>query len=256
MSRVFDINGVKIGGGNFVLIAGPCTVESEAQIREIAERVKESGAGILRGGAYKGRTSPHDYQGMGEEGIRLLLQARKTVGMPVVTEIVSADHLPQFDDVDIIQVGARNMQNFDLLKALGRTDKFIFLKRGMSNTLRELLLSAEYITGEGNDKVILCERGIRTFETSTRFTLDLSSAAALREMTDLPVVVDPSHAAGRASLVEPMALAAAATGVDGIMIEVHNDPANALCDSAQALTPDQFDSVARKIRKIREAIIG
>ena len=255
MSKVLDINGVKIGGGNFALIAGPCTVETEAQILEVAGRVRESGAGILRGGAFKGRTSPHDYQGMGAAGIDLLLKAKKVTGMPVVTEIVSEEHLPLFDDVDIIQVGARNMQNFELLRALGRTDKVILLKRGMSNTLKELLMSAEYITSEGNDKVILCERGIRTFETYTRFTLDLSSAAALKELTDLPVVVDPSHAAGRASLVEPMALAAAAAGADGVMIEVHNDPENALCDGAQALTPDQFDAVARKIMKIREAIV-
>ena len=255
MSKVLDINGIKIGGGDFALIAGPCTVESEPQILEVAQRVKESGAAILRGGAFKGRTSPHDYQGMGREGIELLKKAKKATGMPVVTEIVSEDHLPWFEDVDIIQVGARNMQNFELLRKLGRTDKVILLKRGMASTLRELLMSAEYITSEGNDKVILCERGIRTFETYTRFTLDLSSAAALKELTDLPVVVDPSHAAGRASLVEPMALAAAAAGVDGIMIEVHNDPENALCDGAQALTPDQFDAVARKIMKIREAIV-
>lgn len=255
MSKLLDINGVKIGGGHFTLIAGPCTVESEEQILTIAQRVRESGAGILRGGAFKGRTSPYDFQGMGREGIELLLKAKEATGMPVVTEIVSKEHLPLFDDIDIIQVGARNMQNFDLLRALGRTDKVILLKRGMSNTLRELLMSAEYITSEGNDKVILCERGIRTFESYTRFTLDLSSAAALKELTDLPVVVDPSHAAGRASLVEPMALAAAAAGADGVMIEVHYDPENALCDGAQALTPDQFDTVARKIMKIREAIV-
>ena len=255
MSKVLDINGVKIGGGNFALIAGPCTVESEEQILEIAQRVRNSGACILRGGAFKGRTSPYDYQGMGRAGIELLLKAKEAADMPVVTEIVSAEHLPLFDDIDIIQVGARNMQNYELLRTLGRTDKTILLKRSMSGTLRELLMSAEYITSEGNDKVILCERGIRTFESYTRFTLDLSSAAALKELTDLPVIVDPSHAAGRASLVEPLALAAAATGVDGIMIEVHNDPENALCDGAQALTPDQFDEVACKIRKIREAII-
>ena len=255
MSKELNINGVKIGGGSFALIAGPCTVESEDQILEIAQCVRQSGAGILRGGAFKGRTSPHDYQGMGPEGIELLLKAKEVTGMPVVTEIVSAEHLPLFEDIDIIQVGARNMQNFELLRTLGRTDKVILLKRGMSNTLRELLMSAEYITSEGNDKVILCERGIRTFESYTRFTLDLSSAAALKELTDLPVVVDPSHAAGRASLVEPMALAAAAAGADGVMIEVHNDPEHALCDGAQALTPDQFDEVARKIMIIREAIV-
>ena len=255
MSKVLNINGVEIGGGNFALIAGPCTVESEAQILEVAQRVKESGACILRGGAFKGRTSPHDYQGMGAEGIVLLLKAKQATGMPVVTEIVSEDHLPLFEDVDIIQVGARNMQNFELLRALGRTDKVILLKRGMSNTLSELLKSAEYITSEGNDKVILCERGIRTFESYTRFTLDLSAVPALKDLTDLPVVVDPSHAAGRASLVEPMALAAAAAGADGVMIEVHNDPESALCDGAQALTPDQFDTVACKIKKIREAIV-
>lgn len=255
MSKMLNINGTAIGGGNFALIAGPCTIESETQILEIAKSVKEAGAGILRGGAFKGRTSPHDFQGMGREGIELLLKAKAATGLPVVTEIVSADHLPLFGDIDIIQVGARNMQNYELLRTLGKTDKTILLKRGMSNTLRELLMSAEYITSEGNDKVILCERGIRTFENYTRFTLDLSSAAALKELTDLPVVVDPSHAAGRASLVEPMALAAAAAGADGIMIEVHNDPANALCDGAQALTPEQFGEVVRKIMKIREAVI-
>jgi len=256
MSEVLKIGSVEIGGGHFALIAGPCCVESEEQILKTAQKVKTSGAAILRGGAYKGRTSPHDYQGMGPEGIRLLLKAKQITGMPVITEIVSAEHLPLFEEIDIIQVGARNMQNFELLRALGRTGKPILLKRGMANTLRELLMSAEYITSEGNDQVILCERGIRSFETNTRFTLDLSAVPALKEMTDFPVVVDPSHAAGRASLVEPLALAACAAGADGLMIEVHIDPESALCDGAQALTTEQFDGVSRKIMKIREAIRG
>lgn len=254
MSKALKIGNIQIGGGQFALIAGPCTVESESQILEVARSVKQSGASLLRGGAFKGRTSPYDFQGLGEEGIKLLLKAKEATGMPVVSEIVSENHLSLFEDIDVIQVGARNMQNFELLKVLGKTDKVILLKRGMTNTLREFLMSAEYIISEGNDRVILCERGIRTFETYTRYTLDLSAVAALKEMTDLPVVVDPSHAAGKASLVPSMALAAAASGADGIMIEVHNDPVNALCDGAQALTPQVFDETAQKIMKIREAI--
>ncbi len=254
MSKAIDINGVRIGGGNFTVIAGPCCVESEEQILQIARCVKQSGAGLLRGGAYKGRTSPYDFQGLKEEGLELLLKAKKATGMPVVTEIVSADHLPLFEDIDVIQVGARNMQNFELLRALGRTDKPILLKRGMANTLRELLMSAEYIKSAGNNQVILCERGIRTFETYTRNTLDLSAVPALKAMTDLPVVVDPSHAAGKEFLVAPLSMAAAAAGADGIMIEVHNDPEHALCDGEQAITPEQFDEVIGKIMKIREII--
>ena len=251
---VIDISGVKIGGGNFAIIAGPCSVESEAQILEVARSIKASGASLLRGGAFKPRTSPYDFQGMKAEGIELLLEAKKDTGMPIVTEIMNEKHLPLFEEVDVIQVGARNMQNFELLKALGRTNKPILLKRGLANTLKELLMSAEYIMSEGNENVILCERGIRTFETYTRNTLDLSAVPMLRKLTHLPIVVDPSHATGIASLVEPMALAAAAAGADGLMIEVHNNPAEALCDGPQSLTPEQFASVAAKVRKVREAL--
>lgn len=251
---VIDISGVKIGGGNFAIIAGPCSVESEAQILEVARSIKASGASLLRGGAFKPRTSPYDFQGMKAEGIELLLEAKKDTGMPIVTEIMNEKHLPLFEEVDVIQVGARNMQNFELLKALGRTDKPILLKRGLANTLKELLMSAEYIMSEGNENVILCERGIRTFETYTRNTLDLSAVPMLRKLTHLPIVVDPSHATGIAGLVEPMALAAAAAGADGLMIEVHNNPAEALCDGPQSLTPEQFAVVAQKVTKIREAL--
>lgn len=251
---VIDISGVKIGGGNFAIIAGPCSVESEAQILEVARSIKASGASLLRGGAFKPRTSPYDFQGMKAEGIELLLEAKKYTGMPIVTEIMNEKHLPLFEEVDVIQVGARNMQNFELLKALGRTDKPILLKRGLANTLKELLMSAEYIMSEGNENVILCERGIRTFETYTRNTLDLSAVPMLRKLTHLPIVVDPSHATGIAGLVEPMALAAAAAGADGLMIEVHNNPAEALCDGPQSLTPEQFAAVAQKVTKIREAL--
>ena len=251
---VIDISGVKIGGGNFAIIAGPCSVESETQILEVARSIKASGASLLRGGAFKPRTSPYDFQGMKAEGIELLLEAKKDTGMPIVTEIMNEKHLPLFGEVDVIQVGARNMQNFELLKALGKTNKPILLKRGLANTLKELLMSAEYIMSEGNENVILCERGIRTFETYTRNTLDLSAVPMLRKLTHLPIVVDPSHATGIASLVEPMALAAAAAGADGLMIEVHNNPAEALCDGPQSLTPQQFASVAAKVRKVREAL--
>ena len=251
---VIDISGVKIGGGNFAIIAGPCSVESETQILEVARSIKASGASLLRGGAFKPRTSPYDFQGMKAEGIELLLEAKKDTGMPIVTEIMNEKHLSLFEEVDVIQVGARNMQNFELLKALGKTNKPILLKRGLANTLKELLMSAEYIMSEGNENVILCERGIRTFETYTRNTLDLSAVPMLRKLTHLPIVVDPSHATGIASLVEPMALAAAAAGADGLMIEVHNNPAEALCDGPQSLTPEQFASVAAKVRKVREAL--
>ena len=249
-----DISGVKTGGGNFAIIAGPCSVESETQILEVARSIKASGASLLRGGAFKPRTSPYDFQGMKAEGIELLLEAKKDTGMPIVTEIMNEKHLPLFEEVDVIQVGARNMQNFELLKALGKTGKPVLLKRGLANTLKELLMSAEYIMSEGNENVILCERGIRTFETYTRNTLDLSAVPMLRKLTHLPIVVDPSHATGIASLVEPMALAAAAAGADGLMIEVHNNPAEALCDGPQSLTLEQFASVAAKVRKVREAL--
>ena len=252
---VIEAGGVKIGGGHFAMIAGPCSVESEDQIIEVAMAVKASGANILRGGAFKPRTSPYAFQGMKGEGIKLLQKAREATGLPIVTEIMNISTLDLFADVDIIQVGARNMQNFDLLKELGKTNKPILLKRGLANTLQELLMSAEYIMSEGNEQVILCERGIRTFETATRNTLDLSAVPVLHNMTHLPVVVDPSHATGKASLVAPMAYAAAACGADAIMIEVHNNPSCALCDGAQSLTPVQFDALNKQVRKIREVIV-
>jgi len=249
---VVDVGGVKIGGGNFAFIAGPCSVESREQIIEVAKSVKMSGAALLRGGAFKPRTSPYDFQGLKADGIELLLEAKKETGMPIVTEIMNANHLPLFEDVDMIQVGARNMQNFDLLKELGKTNKPILLKRGLANTIKELLMSAEYIMAGGNQNIVLCERGVRTFETYTRNTLDLSAVTVLHELTHLPVVVDPSHATGAARYVQPMALAAAACGADGIMIEVHNDPMSALCDGAQSLTPQQFDEVAKKVKRVLE----
>ena len=255
LDTVIEIGDVKIGGGNFAMIAGPCSVESEEQIIRVAMDVKKSGANILRGGAFKPRTSPYAFQGMKDEGIKLLLKAKEATGLPIVTEIMNISTLDLFADVDIIQVGARNMQNFDLLKELGKTNKPILLKRGLANTLQELLMSAEYIMSEGNENIILCERGIRTFETATRNTLDLSAVPVLHGMSHLPVVVDPSHATGKAGLVAPMACAAAACGADGIMIEVHNDPACALCDGAQSLTPAQFDSVCRQVKGIREAMV-
>ena len=252
---IIEVGNARIGGGYFAMIAGPCSVESEDQIIAVANAVKESGASILRGGAFKPRTSPYAFQGMKDEGIRLLLEAKKATGLPIVTEIMNISTLDLFADVDIIQVGARNMQNFDLLKELGKTDKPILLKRGLANTLQELLMSAEYIMSEGNSKVILCERGIRTFETATRNTLDLSAVPVLHNLTHLPVVVDPSHATGKADLVAPMAYAATAAGADGIMVEVHNDPAHALCDGAQSTTPPQFDEISRKVRQIREVLV-
>ena len=251
---VIDVGGVKIGGGNFAFIAGPCSVESESQIVDIAKAVKASGASLLRGGAFKPRTSPYDFQGLKADGIDLLMKAKEATGMPIVTEIMSAEHLPLFENVDLIQVGARNMQNFELLKALGKIDKPILLKRGLANTMKEFLMSAEYIMAGGNENIILCERGIRTYETYTRNTLDLSAVPMLKELSHLPVIVDPSHATGIARMVKPMAMAAAACGADGLMIEVHNDPKNALCDGAQSLTPEQFDDVAKRVLKIREVI--
>ena len=251
---VIDVNGVKIGGGHFQMIAGPCSVESEEQIVTVAQRVKAAGAGILRGGAFKPRTSPYDFQGLGGDGLRLLSLAKKATGMPIITEILNIKDLDLFDDVDIIQVGARNMQNFDLLKELGHTGKAILVKRGLANTMKELLMSVEYVMSGGNERVLLCERGIRTFETYTRNTLDLSAVPMLHELTHLPIIVDPSHATGKARLVKPMAMAATAAGADGLMIEVHNDPEHALCDGAQSLTPDQFDDLSKRIAKIREAM--
>ena len=248
-------NNVKIGGGYFVTIAGPCSVETEEQIIEVAMAVKASGAEILRGGAFKPRTSPYAFRGLKGEGIRLLLEAKKATGLPIITELMNINDLDLFDDVDIIQIGARNMQNFDLLKEIGKTKKPILLKRGLANTFQELLMSAEYIMSEGNEQVILCERGIRTFETYTRNTLDVSAVPVLHELSHLPVVVDPSHATGKSRLVAPMAAAAVAAGADGLMIEVHNNPACALCDGAQSLTPAQFDEVNRTIHRIREAMV-
>ena len=242
---------VKIGGGNFQVIAGPCSVESEEQVCLVAREVKKAGAGLYRGGAFKPRTSPYAFQGMRDEGIKLLLEAKEQSGMPIVTEVMDISHLPLFENVDVIQVGARNMQNFEMLKELGRIDKPILLKRGLSSTLQELLMSAEYIMAGGNERVILCERGIRTFETATRNTLDLSAVPLLKTMTHLPVIVDPSHATGISGLVKPMAMAATAAGADGLMIEVHNDPSSALCDGAQSLTPEAFADVMRSIEQIR-----
>ncbi len=251
---VADVGGVKIGGGNFAVIAGPCSVESREQLIEVARGVRAGGATLLRGGAFKPRTSPYDFQGLKADGIALLEEAKKETGMPIVTEIMSAHHLPLFENVDLIQVGARNMQNFELLKELGRIRKPILLKRGLSSTMKELLMSAEYIMAGGNEQVILCERGVRTFETYTRNTLDLSAVPMLKELSHLPVVVDPSHASGINRLVKPMALAAAACGADGLMIEVHNNPAKALCDGAQSLTPDQFADVMCAVQRVREAV--
>ena len=248
---VIEVGGVKIGGGNFAIAAGPCSVESEEQICLVAELVKKSGASLLRGGAFKPRTSPYAFQGMREEGIRLLLEAKEKTGLPIVTEIMDLSHLPLFENVDVIQVGARNMQNFELLKALGHTDKPILLKRGLSSTIQELLMSAEYIMAGGNERVMLCERGIRTFETATRNTLDLSCIPVLKSLTHLPVIIDPSHATGVAKLVPPMAMAAVAAGADGLIIEVHNDPPHAACDGQQSLTPQAFDELARSVEKLR-----
>ena len=245
---------VAFGGGNFQIIAGPCSVESEEQVETVARAVKASGAGMLRGGAFKPRTSPYDFQGLHGEGIRILLEVKKRTGMPIITEIMDIGHLPLFEQVDVIQVGARNMQNFELLKELGKIRKPILLKRGLANNIKELLMSAEYIMAGGNEQIILCERGVRTFETYTRNTLDLSAVAVLHELSHLPVVVDPSHATGAARYVKPMAMAAAACGADGLMIEVHNDPKHALCDGPQSLTPEQFDDVAKAVAKIRQAL--
>lgn len=249
---IIDVCGRKIGGGHFQVIAGPCSVESREQMISVADSVKASGAGLMRGGAFKPRTSPYAFQGLREEGLQLLLEAKKHSGMPIVTEIMDKSHLPLFDDVDIIQVGARNMQNFELLKALGKVNKPILLKRGLSSTLDELIMSAEYIMAGGNENIIFCERGIRTFETATRNTLDLSAIPILKRRTHLPVIVDPSHAAGIRSLVEPLSMAAIAVGADGLIIEVHNDPAHALCDGAQSLTPDSFDETMQKVKKTVE----
>ena len=244
--------GSTIGGGSLALIAGPCSVESEEQITGVAEAVKSAGAAFLRGGAFKPRTSPYAFQGLRASGLELLRHARSRTGLPIVTEIMSPNHLVLFEDVDVIQVGARNMQNFELLKELGKCDKPILLKRGLANTIEELLMSAEYIMASGNDRVILCERGIRTFETMTRNTLDISAVPLLKSLSHLPVVVDPSHAAGISALVEPLALASIAAGADGLIIEVHNDPPHAKCDGQQSLTPAQFDALMGKVSTLTD----
>ncbi len=253
---VVDCGGVPLGGGHFQIIAGPCSVESEEQIVGVARAVKAAGATLMRGGAFKPRTSPYAFQGLHGEGIRLLELAKKETGLPIVTEIMDIRHLDLFGNVDVIQVGARNMQNFELLKELGRIRKPILLKRGLANTLQELLMSAEYIMAGGNEQIILCERGIRTFETATRNTLDLSAIPVLHHLTHLPVIADPSHATGVSRLVPPMAVAAAAAGADGLIIEVHNDPQHALCDGAQSLTPEEFVEVAHRVRTVREAVFS
>ncbi|MGN8875855.1 3-deoxy-7-phosphoheptulonate synthase [Pseudoflavonifractor sp. HCP28S3_F10] len=249
---VVDVQGVKIGGGNFGVIAGPCSVESEEQVTGIARSVKASGACMLRGGAFKPRTSPYSFQGMGVEGLDLLLEAKADTGLPIVSEIMAPRMVEVFEEkVDLVQIGARNMQNFDLLKEVGRMSKPILLKRGLSNTYEEWIMSAEYIMAGGNENVILCERGVRTFETYTRNTLDLSAIPAIRKMSHLPIVVDPSHAAGMYWMVEPLALAATAIGADGLLIEVHNDPPHAKCDGQQSLTPEKFDELMKKVNSLR-----
>ena len=245
---VIDVGGVKIGGGHFQVIAGPCSVESREQMISVAQSVKASGATLMRGGAFKPRTSPYSFQGLQGQGIEYLKEAKRATGLPIVTEIMSISHLDLFEDVDVIQVGARNMQNFELLKQLGKLDKPILLKRGLANTIEELLMSAEYIMAGGNHQVILCERGIRTFETATRNTLDISAIPIIKKQSHLPVIVDPSHAAGIRWMVEPLSMAAIAVGADGLIIEVHNNPEKALCDGAQSLTPEQFDATMQKVR--------
>ena len=251
---VVEIGDVKVGGGNFVMIAGPCSVESEEQIVSVAKAVKAAGAKLMRGGAFKPRTSPYDFAGLKATGLEYLKIARQETGLPIVTELMNIMDLPLFEDVDVIQVGARNMQNYDLLRELGHLDKPILLKRGLANTLKELLMSAEYIMASGNERVMLCERGIRTFSDYTRNTLDLAAVPMLHQLTHLPVIVDPSHATGIARLVPPMALAATAAGADGLIVEVHNDPMHALCDGAQSLRPEEFASLAEKVRAIRGVV--
>ncbi|MCC8074949.1 MAG: 3-deoxy-7-phosphoheptulonate synthase [Clostridiales bacterium] len=248
---VVNVNGVEIGGGKFAVMAGPCSVESRDQIVTIADEVQQAGAAILRGGAFKPRTSPYSFQGMGTPGLNLLLEAKAETGMPIVTEIMSPKYCELFEEkVDLVQIGARNMQNFDLLKEVGKMSKPVLLKRGLSSSYEEWIMSAEYIMSEGNENVILCERGIRTFETYTRNTLDISAIPAVKRMSHLPVVVDPSHSGGYSWLVEPLTMAAVAAGADGLIIEVHNDPKHALCDGQQSLTPMQFGQLMGKVQKI------
>ena len=254
LDTVVDVNGVKIGGGGLSVIAGPCSIESREQILCVAEAVKKSGATFLRGGAFKPRTSPYSFQGMQGAGIELLLEAKKATGLPIVTELMDLSQLEYFEEVDVIQVGARNMQNFELLKQLGKLKKPILLKRGLMSTYQELLMSAEYIMAGGNEDVILCERGIRTFETYTRNTLDISAVPVLKKLTHLPVVIDPSHAIGMTEFIPSLSLAAVAAGADGLMIEVHNDPAHAKCDGQQSLTPAAFDAMMKKVASLCGAI--
>ena len=252
---IVDVAGVKVGGGHMALIAGPCSVESEEQVIEIAKAAKESGANMLRGGAFKPRTSPYSFQGMGLAGLDILCKAREVTGLPIVTELMSAEYLDLFDEkVDLIQIGARNMQNFDLLKQLGKTKKPILLKRGLNATYEEWIMSAEYIMSSGNPNVILCERGVRTFESYTRNTLDLQAIPVIRRLSHLPIIVDPSHAGGKWWLVEPMSKAAVAAGADGLMIEVHNNPECALCDGGQSLKPAKYDTLLKEIRQVAEVV--
>jgi len=253
LDTVVDVGGMKIGGGNFAVIAGPCSVGSREQIMETGEKVKKSGASFLRGGAFKPRTSPYSFQGMKDEALEILKDAKKEIGIPVVSELISIEHLDKFEDVDIIQVGARNMQNFEMLTELGHTGKPVILTRGLANTLEELLMSAEYILAGGNSEVILCEEGMRTFEHYTRNTLDLSAVPVLHQKTHLPVIINPSFATAHSDLVGPMALAAAACGADGLMIEVNNDPRHSIADGVQSLSPEQFDDLMAKINRVREA---
>ena len=250
---IVDVNGIKVGGGNFAVMAGPCSVESEEQIVSIAKSVSAAGAGMLRGGAFKPRTSPYSFQGMGVDGLKLLLEAKAETGMPIVTELMGPQYCELFEEkVDLVQIGARNMQNFDLLKEVGKMSKPVLLKRGLANTYEEWIMSAEYIMAGGNENVILCERGIRTYETYTRNTLDVSAIPAIKRMSHLPIIVDPSHSGGYAWLVEPLTLAAVAAGADGLIIEVHNDPKHAKCDGQQSLTPDQFSGLMGKVTKLAE----
>ena len=251
---IVNVGGVKIGGGNFAVMAGPCSVESEEQVIEIAKAIKASGANMIRGGAFKPRTSPYSFQGMGNEGIEILLKAKEITGLPIVSEIMAVEDLPLFKDVDMLQVGARNMQNFSMLKELGKIDKPILLKRGLAATYEEWIMSAEYIMAGGNKNVILCERGIRTFETGIRNVLDITAVPYLKEKTHLPIIIDPSHAAGMWEMVEPLSKAATIIGADGLLVEVHNDPEKALCDGPQSLRPDKFDRLMKEINKIREII--
>ncbi len=254
-NTIIDINGNEIGGKKLFLAAGPCSVESEEQILTIAKEVKRTGAGFLRGGAFKPRTSPYAFQGLEMEGLELLKLAKKETGLPIVTELMSTEHLDKFvEDVDVIQVGARSMQNFPMLKELGKTNKPILLKRGLAATIEEFLMSAEYIMAGGNENIILCERGIRTYETYTRNTLDISAIPAIKKLSHLPIIIDPSHAAGMSFMVDPLSKASIAAGADGLIIEVHNDPESALCDGPQSITPNQYEKLINEIKPIANAV--